>query len=268
MNLHEAISNDKKLIFIKDVIELDSPLIIKNKTNIKVIGPGTIKGNVVYVENCKNVVFHHVRFRLGNEAGPVDCATMVNCIDSGFERCSFAYSVDELVSLINCKNCWISESILAFPLHNSVHPKGSHGLGPILSGQDISFRDNFCGFCSFRPVVHGTAKIYGNTFFSYDKSFPVIVASDSFANVVGNTFCNTNNRAMHVKTNGVLREAHNRWLVQDSMVSPNEGSTVLSDKKSYTGGWGVEPYDKVDILAMKSFEENTPMFINKPFLGE
>jgi hypothetical protein len=121
-------------------IALTSSLSI-NKPNITVAGQ-TAPGDGICIQdqtlniNANNVVVRHLRSRLGtNDAVEGDCLWMINGTNIIVDHVSASWLVDEVLSANNgvisnltVQNCFITEA-----LQNSIHVKGAHGYGGIIS---------------------------------------------------------------------------------------------------------------------------------------
>lgn len=121
-------------------IVLNSTLTI-TKPNLTVAGQ-TAPGDGICVQNysfnisANNVIVRHLRSRLGTNAmQESDCMWLINGTNLIVDHVSASWSVDEVLSANNgvisnltVQNCYITEA-----LRNSIHSKGNHGYGSIIS---------------------------------------------------------------------------------------------------------------------------------------
>jgi hypothetical protein len=120
-------------------IALDSTLTI-NKPNITVAGQ-TAPGEGICIQDesfniaANNVIVRHVRTRLGtNNLAEADCMWINSGTNIIVDHVSASWSVDEVLSSsrdvanLTVQNCFITEA-----LNNSIHVKGAHGYGGIIS---------------------------------------------------------------------------------------------------------------------------------------
>ena len=121
-------------------IALNSTLTI-NKPNITVAGQ-TAPGDGICIQDesfniaANNVIVRHLRTRLGtNNLAEADGMWINSGTNIIVDHLSASWSVDETLSAttdvanLTVQNCFITES-----LQNSIHVKGAHGYGGIISG--------------------------------------------------------------------------------------------------------------------------------------
>jgi hypothetical protein len=121
-------------------IALNSTLTI-NKPNITVAGQ-TAPGDGICIQDesfniaANNVIVRHMRTRLGtNNLSEADGMWINSGTNIIVDHVSASWSVDETLSTstdvanLTVQNCFITES-----LRNSIHEKGAHGYGGIISG--------------------------------------------------------------------------------------------------------------------------------------
>jgi hypothetical protein len=86
-----------------------------------------------------NVIVRFIRSRFGNESGNEGTCLFLRDSDGViFDHCSFTWGTDETLTTFRNRNITIQYSIIAEPLHNSVHSKGPHGYAWFLGGKDVS----------------------------------------------------------------------------------------------------------------------------------
>jgi len=256
--LCNAVASDTTVMVV-GVIELNARLGIVGLENFHLVGPGTIARNNVTLTNCCNCSVTHVRFRLGDGASAQDCLTLIRCVDCSVMSCSFAWSVDELASFSDCKGCTFYNCLMAYPLNNSVHPKGPHGLGPILQGTGLHYRYNVTAWCDFRPVVVGQCEFYGCWFHGYGKSYPVIAEAGSYVEAKSCLF--TTKRALHGKAGSRIKRKN---IVVPQALMLNEGGEEVDAGRLENYEVGVFPRDKLDALIIERLRERAEGLIDKP----
>jgi hypothetical protein len=170
--------------------------------------PGITLRNLQLVVSTSDVLIQHIRFRVGDDPnGPLasdrDNLTIWAPASSPARRivvdhCSFSWSVDELVSAWdNWDEITYRNNIFAEPLNDSLHPKGSHGFGPIFGGTNagsVSVIGNLFAHIAYRNP-HSTARnlVYVNNivYNRVNADISLEKASDGSATnntVVGNSF--------------------------------------------------------------------------------
>ncbi|WP_113923015.1 pectate lyase family protein [Cognataquiflexum aquatile] len=135
-------------------VELKSNLNIR-EGNLTIAGqtaPGegiTIKNHSLIIRNASNIIIRFIRSRLGDTSNLENDAFTIRRDSRGstpeniiIDHCSFSWGTDETLSIGNGKNITIQYCIIAEGLNDSVHEKGPHGYGGIVSGQNISIFTN------------------------------------------------------------------------------------------------------------------------------
>ena len=69
-------------------------------------------------------------------------AVYTNAHHTIIDHCSASWAVDETISATNAKNVTVQWCIISESLNKSVHPKGSHGYGSLINGQEITYHHN------------------------------------------------------------------------------------------------------------------------------
>ena len=118
--------------------------------------PGiTLRGAALHV-GASDVLVQHIRVRAGDDAqGPdpgnrdslvIDSLSRPNRITNVvIDHCSFSWSIDETAGAYwYYDNISFLNNIVAQPLHDSIHPKGSHGFG-VLWGSDAGGQVSMVG---------------------------------------------------------------------------------------------------------------------------
>jgi hypothetical protein len=139
---------------VSGTIELKSQINIRsgNLTLAGQTAPGdgiTLKNYPLVIRNANNIIIRFIRSRMGDQEYFQGDALTVRRDSQGsnpeniiIDHCSFSWGTDETLSLVNSKNVTIQNCIISEGLHNSVHGKGTHGYGGIISGQNISIINN------------------------------------------------------------------------------------------------------------------------------
>jgi len=91
-----------------------------------------------------DVVVRYLRSRLGDERRVATDAIAVyrGGHDVILDHCSTSWAVDETLSVTYGKNVTVQWCIIAESLNRSVHPKGAHGYGSLINGEEIMFHHN------------------------------------------------------------------------------------------------------------------------------
>jgi len=139
---------------VSGTIELKSEISVRSG-NLTVAGqtaPGdgiTLKNYPLVIRNTNNVILRYIRSRMGDLANFTGNALSVRQDSNGrspenviIDHCSFSWGTDETMSIVNSKNITIQNCIITEGLNSSVHKKGEHGYGGIISGQNISVYNN------------------------------------------------------------------------------------------------------------------------------
>jgi hypothetical protein len=141
---------------VSGTIALKSQINISgNNSNLTVAGqtaPGdgiTLKNYPLVIRNANNIILRYIRSRMGDLAIIEGDALTVRSDSKGsnpeniiIDHCSISWGTDETMSIVNSKNITIQNCIISEGLHDSVHAKGPHGYGGIISGQNISIYHN------------------------------------------------------------------------------------------------------------------------------
>lgn len=129
-------------IHLKSQMRIKQPfLTIAGQT---ALGDGIcISGREVVVD-AHDCIIRYVRFRLGDGEKAADDAlsTYRGAKDSIIDHCSASWAVDETISATFVKNVTIQWCIISESLNNSVHPKGKHGYGSLINGEEVTYHHN------------------------------------------------------------------------------------------------------------------------------
>ncbi|WP_339278182.1 pectinesterase family protein [Paenibacillus sp. FSL W8-0426] len=148
-SLREAVSqNDTTVVFrVGGTIHLESPLAITG-SNLTLAGQ-TAPGEGITVSDywttfqADNIIVRHMRFRLGDKHPSEDDVFggryHKNII---IDHCSFAWSVDEVLSMYVNENTTVQWSVIAESMLMTTHQKGRHGYAGIWGGNNASFHHN------------------------------------------------------------------------------------------------------------------------------
>lgn len=167
-------------------IVLNSTLTV-NKPRITVAGQ-TAPGDGICFQNysfnisANEVIVRHLRSRLGTNAlQEADCMWISSGTNIIVDHFSASWSVDEVlsasrdVSNLTVQNCFITEA-----LNNSIHVKGSHGYGGILSS------DNWTTFSYLRNLYAHNRSRNPRIGSSQDTNSPNTLRLDFRNNVIYN----------------------------------------------------------------------------------
>ena len=132
------------LFRVSGYIDLKQSLEIKNPY-ITIAGqsaPGdgvTIRRYGVEVQSPQTII-RHLRVRPGDVAGVPQDALNISAPDVIVDHCSVGWGTDETLSVIgNATNVTVQWCLISESLNESVHPKGAHGYGSLLTATgDVS----------------------------------------------------------------------------------------------------------------------------------
>ena len=129
-------------IFLKTELRIKEPYItIAGQT-----APGDgicLKGHRLQIDAAHTIV-RYIRVRMGDENRVAEDAIAVytNAHNTIVDHCSASWAVDETISATNAKNVTVQWCVISESLNKSVHPKGSHGYGSLINGENISYHHN------------------------------------------------------------------------------------------------------------------------------
>jgi hypothetical protein len=158
-SLRAAVESHGPRIIVFEVsgtIELKSTLTIRSSnSNVTIAGqtaPGdgiTLRNYPLVIHSAKNVILRHIRSRMGDLTNFIGDALTIRKDNNQaspeniiVDHCSFSWGTDETMSIGNGKNISVQNCIISEGLNQSVHDKGAHGYGGIISGQNISIYNN------------------------------------------------------------------------------------------------------------------------------
>jgi len=102
--------------------------------------PGIMLRDASLVIKASDVLIQHIAVRAMKIAGVVPVKNVV------IDHCSISWAIDENLSAFeNTDNVTISNSIIAQPLHDSIHSKGAHGFGVLIDSNNINSRFSMVG---------------------------------------------------------------------------------------------------------------------------
>lgn len=102
-----------------------------------------LKGHRLQIDAADTIV-RYLRVRMGDENRVAEDAIAVytNAHNTIVDHCSASWAVDETISATNAKNVTVQWCIISESLNKSVHPKGAHGYGSLINGENISYHHN------------------------------------------------------------------------------------------------------------------------------
>lgn len=165
-SLREAVeaAGPRIVVFrVSGIIDLRSDLVVRHP-RITIAGqtaPGDgicLRGRSLRIEGASDVVIRHLRIRPGASAGePVDGVEVRQSQNVILDHCSISWSVDEALNTWHgVKDITVQWCLISEPLDRSVHPKGAHGYGASLGGENGSYHHNLFAHATARnPSVAG-----------------------------------------------------------------------------------------------------------------
>lgn len=148
---------------VSGIIDLQSDLVITNSrlTLAGQTAPGDgicLRGRSLRVEGAEDVVIRYLRIRPGPGSGqPLDGVEVRDSRRVILDHCSVSWTIDEAVNTWHgVKDITVQWCLIAEPLNRSVHPKGAHGYGASLGGENGSYHHNLFAHATARnPSVAG-----------------------------------------------------------------------------------------------------------------
>lgn len=121
-------------IALKDDLKIRHPFItIAGQT-----APGggiCLKDAALNIKETHDVVVRYLRCRPGDEPGKeLDAITVSNAQRVVFDHVSASFGIDETLSITNATDCTVQWCFITESLNNSVHKKGAHGYGSLVTG--------------------------------------------------------------------------------------------------------------------------------------
>lgn len=116
-----------------------------------------------------DVVIRFLRFRPGDVEGRETDALSIGGHDIVVDHCSASWATDETLSATNSRNVTVQWCILSESLNRSVHKKGEHGYGSLITGPagGISFHHNLYAHHKSRSPRPGAPKDTGGMVFDF-----------------------------------------------------------------------------------------------------
>lgn len=121
------------------VIELQSDIRVTNPylTIAGQTAPGggiCLKSYSLYIRDTHDVVVRHLRVRPGDVSGKaVDAITVYLSQRVVLDHCSTSWAIDEVLSATMSQDVTVQWCMITESLHDSVHPKGPHGMGSLFA---------------------------------------------------------------------------------------------------------------------------------------
>ena len=123
-------------ILLKDDLKIRNPFItIAGQT-----APGDgicLRDAPINIKETHDIVIRYIRVRPGDTSGKeLDCISVSNGHHVVFDHVSTSFGIDESLSITHSSDCTVQWSFITESLNNSVHKKGAHGYGSLISGPD------------------------------------------------------------------------------------------------------------------------------------
>lgn len=170
---------------------LDRELTIRNRQDLTIAGqtaPGggiTIYGYRTVVEHSDNVIIRYLRFRTGDFNGKAvgskaakgngdltgdqgDALEVVYSQNVILDHITTAWGMDETLSVTRSRAVTVQNSIIAESLNDSYHPKGKHGFGSLVRGEQTD---------DDRDLGTGGVTFYGNLLAKHWVRVPAVSAA-------------------------------------------------------------------------------------------
>ncbi len=234
--------------------------------------PGiTLMGDRVRIRS-HDVILRHIRVRVGalptgyppeNRDGII-IAGAEDGSDPGYnvlvENCSVSWSIDELVSITgkNSHDIVVRRSILAEALRNSIHPKGAHSMGLMVSQEtrNVLIQANLFAHNNGRnPVVHGGAEALVVNNLIYDPGsfgvhfYPHELSGPTRASIVSNYVMggpsSPTTKRLHALSAGL-----------------NEGSEIFYSDNLSEDVWAFDTSERVAGPTPNPFVSEPPLWLN------
>jgi pectate lyase len=166
---------------VSGTIRLSSDLMIRHN-RLTIAGqtapsPGIIlRGGAIRIQ-ASDILIQHLRVRVGDDTnGPdpenrdalkIEGSSTRKVSNIVIDHCSFSWAIDETVSIWGPHdNITLSNNIFAEPLDNSIHPKGRHGYGVIVSselGNSVTMVGNlFANAVARNPLSRAAELVFVN----------------------------------------------------------------------------------------------------------
>lgn len=145
----------------------------------------TIKGAIRF-NYTENIIIRNVRFRLGDNGWKGANGNVVGTKPSGIsydgleflkvnnvivDHCSVSWGVDETLSIVDCSDFTIQNTLISEGLQRSVHYESpSHSMGVLINrSDDITFYNNYVAHCDERNIrtARSTVEIINNVFYGF-----------------------------------------------------------------------------------------------------
>jgi pectate lyase len=169
-SLRDAVSRGNRTVTfrVSGTIQLNKRLTL-SEPNITLAGqtaPGDgicLREHELFIGNTQNIIVRFIRSRPGDEAkAEMDAVTIWNSKDVILDHCSMSWSTDSLNDVVKeSGNVTVQWCLLAEPLNDSVHSKGSHGYATGWDGRTKgggSFHHNLIAHAASRAPRIGYYK--------------------------------------------------------------------------------------------------------------
>jgi len=126
------------LFRVSGIIELEHELVIAEPyltiAGQSAPGEGIVLKNYGVNVDAPQVILRYLRVRPGDETGLEGDAINIRSPDVIVDHCSATWATDETVSVVgDATNVTVQWCLIAESLNRSIHPKGEHGYGSLLS---------------------------------------------------------------------------------------------------------------------------------------
>lgn len=225
-SLRDAVSKGGRFI-VFDVggnIKLNRKLDIY-ESNITILGQTAPGGGINIDNECvsikgSNIILRYMRFRMGSKTKEEDTVTVLDGHDNIIDHCSMSWGVDECLSVYAVKNFTVQWSIISESLNNSIHTKGTHGMGGIWGGINTTAHHNLLATHNNRNPMIGT----GATVHSHDNT----PDTDGLVDVRNNVVYNWGNSIAYGGQNGVRVNFIGNYYRPGPATKPNKLKTIYS----------------------------------------
>jgi pectate lyase len=184
-------------------IDLDGDWIVVENDKLWLAGQTAPSPGITIVKGlfqiaADNCVLQHTRFRAGDEGAggsPSDLdatGTADDTANNVLDHCSASWSTDEVLSVgYDTNNTTVSNCLIAEPLNDSLHPKGTHGYSSLVGNNaaNVTLAGNVYAHTTDRNprLKEGTRSVQANNLIHYYED-GCWVDPDTQASIIGNHY--------------------------------------------------------------------------------